>query len=156
MLVVAGGHVKESCRVVANLFPKFAQRNEVATARRHGNFLAITEQRYKLYEWCFEVLRRIPHRAEPAANPGNVTMMIRAKNVDEQIETALTYDFSDDLERGMAMANTAINRPLGNGVVMSGKITDAGLDRIKATEIGIYMGLHTVGELQLKVSGLEP
>ena len=52
------------------------------------------------------------------------------RRLAKQIETALTYDFSDDLERGVAMANKSINRPLGNGVVMSGKITDAGLDWI--------------------------
>jgi hypothetical protein len=79
----------------------------------------------------------------------------RRTSVKDQIETALTYDFSDDLQRGVEMANLAINRPIGDGAKMSGKITDAGLDRIKATDNGIYMGLHTVGELQLKVSELQ-
>jgi hypothetical protein len=71
----------------------------------------------------------------------------RRTSVRAQIETALTYDFSDDLQRGVEMANLAINRPIGDGAKMSGKFTDAGLDRIKATDNSIYMGLHTVGEL---------
>lgn len=79
----------------------------------------------------------------------------RRTSVRDQIETALTYDFSDDLQRGVEMANQAINTPIGDGVKMSGKITEAGLDRIKATDIGIYLGLHTAGELQLNASELQ-
>ena len=78
----------------------------------------------------------------------------RRTSVRDQIETALTYDFSDDLQRGVELANQAINRPVADGVKMSGKITDAGLDRIKATDNGIYLGLHTLGELQLRAAGL--
>jgi hypothetical protein len=63
-------------------------------------------------------------------------------------------DFSGDLQRGVEMANSAINRPIGDGVKMSGKIADAGLDRIKATDNGIYLGVHTAGVLQLRAPAL--
>lgn len=79
----------------------------------------------------------------------------RRTSVREEIEKALTYDFSGDLQRGVAMANAAINREIADGVTMSGAITDAGLDTIKATENGIYLGLHTAGELQIRADGLQ-
>ncbi len=80
-----------------------------------------------------------------------IVSIARRTSVRQQIENALTYDFSGDYEQGLAIANAAVNRPLGENVVMAGKITEAGIDKIKATANGIYLGVHTVGELQLRV-----
>lgn len=83
-----------------------------------------------------------------------VVGIARRTSVREKIQAALTHDFSGELSRGVVIANQAINREINDNLVMSGKITDAGVDEIKATPNGIYMGLHTVGRLNLDVRAL--
>lgn len=80
-----------------------------------------------------------------------VVGVARLTSTREKIEAALTHDFSDGLARGVTLANQAINRQIDDNLVMSGRITDAGVDEIKATGNGIYLGLHTIGVLNIDV-----
>lgn len=95
--------------------------------------------------------KSLDYGAETNNSATNILLAIaRLPPVKEKIEKALTYDFSKDYERGLTAANAAMNRSVGKDLTLEGAISEAGIDEIKATANGVYMGIEVSGNLRLR------
>ncbi|MNC84464.1 hypothetical protein D3C83_00200 [compost metagenome] len=91
VLVAFSQHVEETRRVVADLVPQLAQRNELAGAGGHGDLLAAAVEHGELHQRDGELLRMEAQRCERALDARYVAVMIGPPHVDHELEAVLEF-----------------------------------------------------------------
>lgn len=77
-----------------------------------------------------------------------VSSFLRQKIRDE-LESALTYRFTDRVEKALNDVNGKLNKDLGYGVKIQGTLNYKKVDKIVMVEDGIYLGTILEGELEM-------
>lgn len=77
--------------------------------------------------------------------------LVRVDAFNKAIRDALAYDFSRDYDRVIAESPKMLNRDLGNGARLTGKLASASVEDVRFSPDGVLLGLAAKGDVRIAV-----